>query len=122
MTPLFVYGTLKRGGSNHAHLAGQRFLGEARTVPGYTLFSLDDYPGLVPAPHDLAGVTGELWQIDAACLARLDELEGISENLYTRRPIQLAARPDADPAVPVETYFFARPVAARPHLGSTWSG
>lgn len=23
MTTLFVYGTLKRGGSNHAHLAGQ---------------------------------------------------------------------------------------------------
>lgn len=122
MTTLFVYGTLKRGGSHHAHLAGQRFLGEARTVPGYTLFSLGDYPGLVPAPHDLAGVTGELWQIDATCLAHLDELEGISENLYTRGPIQLAVRADADPAVQVETYFYARPFSERAHLGSAWPG
>lgn len=121
MTTLFVYGTLKRGGSNHAHLAGQRFLGEARTVPGYTLFSLGDYPGLVPAPGDVAGVTGELWRIDSACLAHLDELEGISENLYNRGPIQLAVRPDVAPAIPVETYFYARPVSKRPHLGSTWT-
>jgi gamma-glutamylaminecyclotransferase len=120
MTTLFVYGTLKRGGSNHAHLAGQRFLGEARTVPGYTLFSLGDYPGLVPAPHDLPGVTGELWLVNDICLALLDELEGISETLYTRGPIQLAVRPDADSAIPVETYFYARPVSERPHLGSTW--
>jgi gamma-glutamylcyclotransferase (GGCT)/AIG2-like uncharacterized protein YtfP len=120
MTTLFVYGTLKRGGSNHAHLAGQRFLGEARTAAGYTLVSLGDYPGLVPASGDLAGVTGELWQIDAACLAGLDELEGIAENLYTRGPIQLVVRPDADPAIRVETYFYARPVSERPRLGSTW--
>ena len=33
-TLLFVYGTLKRGCRNHANLVGQRFVGEARTVPG----------------------------------------------------------------------------------------
>ena len=70
-TPLFVYGTLKRGGSNHHHLAGQTFLGPARTTPGFTLFSLGAYPGLVAAPADTRGVTGELWSVDAACLARL---------------------------------------------------
>ena len=31
MTTVFVYGTLKRGGSNHAFLQGQQFLGEGRT-------------------------------------------------------------------------------------------
>jgi gamma-glutamylcyclotransferase (GGCT)/AIG2-like uncharacterized protein YtfP len=31
-TPLFVYGTLKRGGSNHHQLASQTFLGPARTA------------------------------------------------------------------------------------------
>ncbi len=120
MTRLFVYGTLKRGGSNHAQLAGQHFLGEAHTVLGYTLFSLGDYPGLVPMPDDLAGVTGELWSIDDACLAHLDEFEGVAENLYSRGPIRLAAQPEADSAVPVETYFYARPTAGRPRLGSTW--
>ena len=37
MIRLFVYGTLKRGGSNHAQLAGQKFIAEAHTMPGYTL-------------------------------------------------------------------------------------
>jgi gamma-glutamylcyclotransferase (GGCT)/AIG2-like uncharacterized protein YtfP len=117
MTTLFVYGTLKRGGSNHAHLAGQHFLGEARTVPGFTLFSLGAYPGMVAAPTDCAGVTGELWSVDAACLARLDELEGTAAGLYRRGPITLAT--SADPA-PVETYFYLRSLAGRPHLGTTW--
>ena len=44
MTRVFVYGTLKRGGSNHSFLAGQRYLGPARTPPGFTLHSLGDYP------------------------------------------------------------------------------
>ncbi|MDI1319207.1 MAG: gamma-glutamylcyclotransferase, partial [bacterium] len=77
MTCVFVYGTLKRGGSNHAFLARQRFLGEARTAPGFTLYSLGDYPGMVRAPGDTAGVTGELWVVDDTCLAELDQLEGL---------------------------------------------
>ena len=117
MTTLFVYGTLKRGGSNHGHLAGQIFLGEARTGPGFTLFSLGAYPGMVAAPTDRTGVTGELWSVDATCLARLDELEGTAEGLYRRGPITLAT--PADPA-PVETYFYLRPLAGRPPIGATW--
>ncbi len=120
MTQLFVYGTLKRGGSNHAHLAGQRFLGEARTAAGYTLVSLGGYPGLVPASGDHARVTGELWAVDDACLARLDELEGIAEGLYRRGPIALVESSPAHASAPVETYFYARPIAGRPHVGSTW--
>ena len=40
MSLVFVYGTLKRGYSNHHFLAGQAFQGEARTAPGFALFSL----------------------------------------------------------------------------------
>ena len=46
-TLVFVYGTRKRGGSNHHYLAGQTLIGTARTVAGFTLYSLGDYPGLV---------------------------------------------------------------------------
>lgn len=119
MTLVFVYGTLKRGGSNHRFLAGQQFVAEARTVPGYTLYALDGYPGMVPAPTAPHGVTGELWSVDEACLARLDALEGVSENLYRRAPIPLAA-PHAQ--LSAETYLYARPTAGRPHLGPTWIG
>ena len=125
-TPLFVYGTLKRGGSNHHQLAGQTFLGPARTAPGFTLFSLGAYPGLVAAPADTRGVTGELWSVDDACLARLDVLEGLADGLYRRAPIALShpvAHPKsiASPAISAaETYFYLRDISGRAHLGTTW--
>ena len=73
MNTIFVYGTLKRGGTNHLFLQGQHYLGAARTVAGYVLYSLGDYPGMVRAPGDTQGVTGELWAVDDACLAELDK-------------------------------------------------
>lgn len=117
MTTLFVYGTLKRGGSNHAFLAGQRFLGTAQTLPGFTLYSLGPYPGLVAAPDDSAGVTGELWSVDSACLARLDVLEGLAEGIYRRAPIHL--QHPGSPAT-AETYFYLRDLTGNPAIGSTW--
>ncbi len=125
-TTLFVYGTLKRGGSNHHHLAGQTLLGLARTAPGFTLFSLGAYPGLVAAPTDAHGVTGELWSVDAACLARLDALEGLAEGLYRRAPIALIhpvarTQPATSPAIAAaETYFYLRDLSGHPHLGARW--
>lgn len=117
MTRVFVYGTLKRGGDNHAHLAYQQFLGEARTPPGYTLYSLGDYPGMVRAADDTAGVTGELWVVDDSCLQQLDLLEGVAEGLYERVSIKLATPADAQP---VETYLYLGNVTGRPALGSEW--
>ncbi len=117
MTTLFVYGTLKRGGTNHLFLAGQRFLGSARSVAGYTLYSLGDYPGLVRAPGDTAGVTGELWVVNDACLAELDHLEGLDEGLYERVEILLAPNPFAAAA---QTYLYPRPHHGLPPVGDTW--
>ena len=117
MTLVFVYGTLKRGGENHVFLAGKKFVGVARTPPGFTLFSLGSYPGMVPWPSDRDGVTGEIWSVDAPCLARLDELEGLAESLYRRAPVTLLAPFDK---MAVETYFYLRPVAGLPRNGSTW--
>ena len=45
---VFVYGTLKRGMSNHRWLRGQRFVDESRTLPSYRMYDLGGYPGLVP--------------------------------------------------------------------------
>lgn len=117
MTTVFVYGTLKRGGSNHLFLAGQKFLGEARTVPGFTLYSLGDYPGVVRAPGDTAGVTGELWSVDDACLVELDRLEGLDERLYERIDVLLTPNAHAGSA---QTYLYLRPHHGLSPLGSTW--
>jgi gamma-glutamylcyclotransferase (GGCT)/AIG2-like uncharacterized protein YtfP len=117
-TSVFVYGTLKRGGSNYSWLAGQHFAGTARTAPGFRLYSLGSYPGMVADPTDTAGVEGELWLVDGDCLRRLDELEGVDEGLYRREPIALA-EPPGHPRV--ETYLYARTLAGARPLGSNWA-
>lgn len=117
MNTVFVYGTLKRGGSNHVFLRGQKFLGEARTAPGFTLYSLGDYPGMVRAPGDKTGVTGELWSVDDDCLAELDRLEGLDEGLYERIDVLLAPNAIAGSA---QTYLYLRQLDGLQAFGDTW--
>lgn len=117
MHRLFVYGTLKRDCKNHRHLAGQTYVGEARTAPGFRLHDLGDYPGMTADPADREGVTGEVWDVDADALARLDEFEGVAEGFYRRAPVALRAPFDRDE---VHAYLYARPVEGRPRLGPTW--
>lgn len=117
MSLLFVYGTLKRGCRNHAYLAGQSFAGEARTPPGFRLFELGGHPGMIALADDREGVTGELWSVDAECLARLDVLEGVAEGLYRRERVPLLA-PFAGQNV--EAYLYARSVTGRHDIGVIW--
>ncbi|HTL66139.1 MAG TPA: gamma-glutamylcyclotransferase family protein [Lacunisphaera sp.] len=117
MTRLFVYGTLKTGHENHHYLAGQRRLGPASTAEGYTLFSLGDYPGMVRSAEPGRQVLGELWEVDPACLAALDELEGVAEGLYER--VAVALQPPYV-GVPAETYLYLRSLAGRRELGRSW--
>jgi len=117
MTRIFVYGTLKRGCKNHPHLAGQTYVGEARTVPGFRLHHLGSYPGMVADPTDLEGVTGELWDVDAASLAHLDDFEGVSEGLYRLELVRIESPSGHDAA---HTYLYARPVTGLPLIGPTW--
>jgi gamma-glutamylcyclotransferase (GGCT)/AIG2-like uncharacterized protein YtfP len=115
---VFVYGTLKRGGSNHDFMLGQSFRGEARTPPGFRLVDLGQYPGLLPYPDDRDGVSGEVWCVDHSALTRLDELEGVNEGLYRRECIQLQP-PFADETV--HTYLYAWSTTGLPHIpGGTW--
>ena len=117
MNLVFVYGTLKKGGSNHHCLMGQKFLGAARTIPGFRLYDLGGHPGMIPLPEDTAGVIGEVWEVDAASLAQLDVFEGTAEKVYERAPAQLQP-PFADRAI--ETYLYRRSVQGRPDIGSLW--
>lgn len=115
MTRLFVYGTLKRGCRSHAFLAHQTYLGNAQTEPGFQLYRLEGYPGLVRAPHSSDVVTGEVYFVDDTCLRALDEFEGLPEGLYTREPISLQS-----PHTPTHAYVYARSVEGRPLLDGTW--
>ena len=117
MKLIFVYGTLKRRGSNHRFLAGQQFMGEARTVSGYVLYSLGDYPGMVRSSDLAHFVTGEVWQVDPAGVAKLDKLECTLEGLYERVGVNLET-PFIDQSV--ETYLYLRDLSGRSLLGETW--
>ena len=117
MTLVFVYGTLKRHGSNHRFLAGQQFVANARTAGGHALYVLGDYPGMVKSMNGDDFVTGEIWQVDDTCLARLDELEGINEGLYAREPIKLMPPFEGEN---IQTYVYLRSVEGRPIAGPSW--
>ncbi|BAH77034.1 gamma-glutamylcyclotransferase family protein [Solidesulfovibrio magneticus] len=81
---VFVYGTLRRGFSNHRYLAGARFVGPGRTVDAHGLYLEAGIPYLA-AGEGRYPVVGEVYAADAATLAGLDELEE-HPRVYTRRP------------------------------------
>ncbi len=117
MNLIFVYGTLKRGFSNHGCLAGQEFVGAAQTAPGYVLFDLGGYPAMVADDDAPEGVSGEVWRVDDECLAGLDLLEGTAEGLYHREAVPLRA---PFPGGPVEAYVYQRSLEGRRRLGGLW--
>lgn len=98
----FVYGTLKRGGHNHglylvaAEARGRAaFVGEARTAESLPLLlrrergvpclvNMDGYPGA-------RRVRGELYEVDDACLAALDLVEGVSAGFYSVAGLRVEA-------------------------------
>jgi len=117
MPLLFVYGTLKRGGTSNGFLASQRFVAEARTEPAYRLYQLEGYPGMVAASPGGCSIEGEIWEVDAACLERLDKWEGTDTGLYARVPARLLP---PNSALKVEAYLYLRSVEGCPDLGTTY--
>ena len=116
-TLLFVYGTLKRGCSNHDQIAGQSFVGLARTPPGYRLYDLGGYPGIGACAADREGVVGEVWSVDPAGLQKLDAFEGVHEGLYRRESFSLLP-PFADREV--QAYVPALDPSGGRELGQEW--
>jgi len=118
-THVFVYGTLKRGFPNAHYLKGQRFLGEARTQPIYRLASLGAYPGLWKPQDGGRSILGEVWEVDDACLARLDVLEDVEGGEYVRERAALLPPYDGSP---VEIYRYAHDISRWPDAGEEWRG
>ncbi|MEW4528969.1 gamma-glutamylcyclotransferase family protein [Maioricimonas sp. JC845] len=117
-TSVFVYGTLMRGDCRHRVLAGQEFLGEARTEGRYRMFDVGSYPGLVESTDGLA-IEGEVYRVDNDCLRVLDQVEGVELGLYERRRIALQA---PFGTAPVEAYFYLRNTHGLKDCGSRWHG
>lgn len=86
MIRIFVYGTLMRKCYNHErYLKKQQYLGPA-VLPGYALFNLGSFPGIVPDSGEK--VQGELYEIDGPTLKQLDLLED-QGRLYIRKSTEV---------------------------------
>lgn len=91
-----MYGTLLAGEKNHALLARSRLAGSGRTRPEYSLHDLGAHPAV--AAGGTTAIEGEIYEVDAETLARLDALEH-HPDWYRRTAITLAD------GTPVETYL-----------------
>ncbi|MEO7099711.1 MAG: gamma-glutamylcyclotransferase family protein [Luteolibacter sp.] len=101
MTPprelVFVYGTLRRGGSNHFRMDGAEFITAGRICG--RMYKIDWYPGLV---LDEAGddIVGEVYSVDLEMLGNLDSFENVSagdvEDSEYRRVETTVAREDGE--------------------------
>ena len=117
-TLVFVYGTLKRGLSNHRWLRGQTFLGEARTVPRYRMFDLGGYPGMVlEEGEDGGAIEGEVWEVDEKGLRGLDKLEGVAEGEYAFETVRLEGKWVQEE---VKGYLYLRSVKGCPEVKGRW--
>ena len=85
---IFVYGTLRRGGTNHYMLAEANFLGRYETEPRYTMFRLGQFPAVV-ARGDTP-IAGEIYRISDPVFALLDELECYPQ-VFSRQLIKTPA-------------------------------
>lgn len=84
---VFVYGSLRVGESNHAQMAGARLVSAESVALGAELIAYEEgYPGIVQRQG--ARTRGEVYEVDAEHLGRLDAFEGCP-SWYFRAPVQL---------------------------------
>lgn len=86
MYKILVYGTLRKGYGNHSLLANSEFVKEV-TVPGYKMVSNGGFPYSYKVEDMSKTIKGEIYLVDGHTLSRLDGLEGVSSNHYSRVPV-----------------------------------
>ncbi|MFT3991455.1 MAG: gamma-glutamylcyclotransferase family protein [Luteolibacter sp.] len=94
---VFVYGTLRRGGTNHFRMDGTEFVAEGAVIG--RMYAIDWYPGLVLDPEG-DRIVGEVYAVGSARLRALDEFEGVSaeeENSEYRRVKTMFFSNEGDP-------------------------
>lgn len=100
---VFVYGSLKKGFSNHSLIANSKFLGSTETVGrNYRMFSLSYFPTVAETDSTDFAVIGELYEVDSNTLRELDLLEG-NGHLYNRKLVKVYCGLDV-----VEAWMYLR--------------
>ena len=73
-----VYGTLRKGLSNHGLLKNAEYVGAYETLPEYKMVDLGAYPGLLENGN--TSITMEVFKVTDIELGSLDQLEGYDAN------------------------------------------
>ena len=85
-----VYGSLRKGLHNHGLISDSQLLGEFKTEPVYSLYSLGGFPGL--KENGNTSVVMEVYAVDETTASYVDGLEGYSPDrvatFYDKVPIQ----------------------------------
>ena len=71
---MFVYGSLKRGHTNHTLMQDSRFLADATTQPAYDMLDFGYYPGVIA--NGRYSIRGEVFTVSGDVLNVVDALEG----------------------------------------------
>jgi gamma-glutamylaminecyclotransferase len=107
-TLVFVFGTLKQGFPNFATNRGRRVGGTFRTLERLPLLLVGQrhVPWLIHSPGLGERVAGEVYEVDAATLAAMDELEGVSRpDGYQRKALRVRGASLDDAVLEVQAYM-----------------
>ena len=74
MFDLFVYGTLKKGGSNHSFIKGSEFL-RHDILKDHAIYKPNHFSFPIMMPNKNSKVYGEVYRVDSDTLNKLDMLE-----------------------------------------------
>ena len=96
---VIAFGTLKRGFPLHRGLTGAQFCGEYRTVERFPMLIAGPWfaPMIFNEPGAGHQLTGELYRIDEAGLARLDAMESVGQPGNLRIPVDITPVQDGAP-------------------------
>lgn len=97
MRRLLVYGTLRTGERAFGALKGSDFVEEVR-VPGYDMYALYGFPGILANKNNKEGIVGEVFEVSDNTLALLDHYEGFVKDKpershYIRTEIDVSGKP-----------------------------
>ncbi len=119
MTRIGVYGTLKRGGANHAAFLADdrsRFVKSAALRAPYRLFGNHEYPMLVPSP-EIHRLTVEIHEVDGRRLRALDRFEG----RFGYRRVEVLPEGEREPLA-LYVHPGPPPPGFAPVPGGNWTG
>ncbi|MDW7731893.1 MAG: gamma-glutamylcyclotransferase family protein [Methanolobus sp.] len=84
---IFVYGSLKKGFSNHHRMERSEFICSTRTLEEFAMADLNMFPGVI-RDKKISCIHGEVYDLNTNTLRQIDMYEG---EWYSREDVELEA-------------------------------